>query len=180
MESWDSLLRGQTDRQTETNDGEKCGRLVGSYGFKHQTHVFCCCFPHGSNETSTEGRQDRSTNSHRISALSWSHHPDFHRGRCQRSELFRHPSPNIKNMVVPPENTTLAYKSLLVSITTRKDAIHFASSSSRTCGAGVSTFRTVSANDPKRSAPMTKYLALSSICSARQHSTRSCADKATG
>lgn len=42
------------------------------------------------------------------------------------------------------------------------------------------TFRIVSANDPKRSAPMTKYLALSSICSARQHSTRSCADKATG
>ena len=35
------------------------------------------------------------------------------------------------------------------------------------------TFRMVSENDPKRSAPMTKYLALSSICAARQHRTRS-------
>ena len=35
------------------------------------------------------------------------------------------PSPNLGNMVEPPENTTLAYKSLLVSMTTQKHAIPF-------------------------------------------------------
>ena len=54
-------------------------------------------------------KQDRPSNRYRVLSLWRSNHHDLHRGCCPRRQFFRH-APIPWNMVVPPDNTTLAYK----------------------------------------------------------------------